>query len=89
MWTFALAENILRDIRFTARILLKNLSFSIIAVLTLALGVGANTAMFSLLDQVVLRLLPISRPRAACHRQRDRKPLRQQLRPQHHFLADV
>ena len=62
MWTFASFESILSDIRFGLRTLCKNPSFSIVAMLTLALGIGANTAMFSLLDQVVLRLLPVSRP---------------------------
>jgi hypothetical protein len=63
--------------------------FSLVAIATLALGIGANTAMFSLLDQVVLRLLPVSDPERLVIVRRDRQPLRQQLRPQHHFLADV
>jgi predicted permease len=51
-----------RDIRFGFRTLRRNPSFSLVAVATLALGIGANTAMFSLLNQVVLRLLPVQRP---------------------------
>ena len=50
------------DIRYGLRTLRKNLLFSAVAILSLALGIGANTAMFSLLDQVVLRLLPVSHP---------------------------
>jgi predicted permease len=44
------------------RTLAKNPAFTLVALATLALGIGANTAMFSLLDQVVLRLLPVSHP---------------------------
>ena len=43
--------------RYGARSLAKNPAFSLVAIATLALGIGANTAMFSLLNQVVLRLL--------------------------------
>ena len=55
-------ESFLRDARYAVRGFVKTPGFTIVAVLTLALGIGANTAVFQLLDAVRLRSLPISRP---------------------------
>src|SRR5262247_4721491 len=55
-------DEMFQDLRYGARMLLKNKSFTAVAVLSLALGIGANTAIFQLLDAVRLRTLPVKAP---------------------------
>src|SRR4029078_11390908 len=55
-------ETLARDLLYTLRALGRNPGFSVVAVLSLALGIGANVAIFSLINAVMLRTLPVKEP---------------------------
>ena len=55
-------DDLWQDLRYAARDIRGNSGFAAVAVLSLALGIGANTAIFSLIDAVMLRSLPVSHP---------------------------
>jgi hypothetical protein len=59
--------NPVRDLRDGVRTLRQNPGFTIVAILLLALGIGATTAIFQLIDTVRLRTLPVADPAAAYH----------------------
>src|SRR6266852_2550492 len=61
MWSFASLETFWRDLRYGARALGKNPGFTMVAVLAIALGIGVNAGIFSVLNGVALKLLPVPR----------------------------
>jgi putative ABC transport system permease protein len=61
-WGWTWLETLGQDVRYAIRALRHSPGFAIVAILSLALGIGANTAIFSLIDSVILKALPVSHP---------------------------
>src|SRR5438034_9268180 len=61
-WGWAWLEQIVSDLRYALRQLSRSPGFTVAVVLSLALGIGANTAVFSLIDAVMLKMLPVKSP---------------------------
>src|SRR5207249_3139929 len=64
MWTWTFGEQLVQDIRYGLRTIAANKTFSAMAILSLALGIGANTAIFSFMDSILLRSLPVPDPQS-------------------------
>ena len=62
MWRWNWLETFWQDVRYGLRLLRQSPAFTVVAVITLALGIGANSAIFNVLDAVLLRLLPVKEP---------------------------
>jgi predicted permease len=62
VWAIAWLDNLIQDLRFAIRGIRKSPLFATVVVLTLALGIGANTAIFTIIDSVMLRAIPVSNP---------------------------
>src|ERR1700676_692265 len=62
MWGFGFWERLWQDLRYAVRVLRKSRGFTAVAVLSLALGIRANTAIFALINALMLRSLPVQHP---------------------------
>src|SRR6188508_2947706 len=62
LWSWLLLEQLAQDLRYAVRMMFKNRAFTALAALSLALGIGANTAIYSFMDSILLRSLPVSDP---------------------------
>jgi predicted permease len=63
-WGWTLVEQLAQDLRYAARTIRRNPAFTLLATLSLALGIGANTAIYSFMDALLARALPVADPRS-------------------------
>jgi hypothetical protein len=64
MWTWTFWEQLAQDLRYALRTMANNKAFTALAALSLALGIGANTAIYSFMDSILLRSLPVQDPQS-------------------------
>jgi macrolide transport system ATP-binding/permease protein len=64
MWTWTLAEQLAQDLRYGLRMMASHPLFTAMAALSLALGIGANTAIYSFMDAILMRSLPVRDPQS-------------------------
>src|SRR4029450_12069630 len=62
LWTWTPLEQLAQDLRYGVRTMIRNRAFTALAALSLALGIGANTAIYSFMDSILLRALPVDDP---------------------------
>jgi putative ABC transport system permease protein len=95
MWGWASWEILMQDLGYALRALRRNPGFAAVAILSLALGIGANTAIFSLIDSVLLKTLPVSHPEqllqvtSALYREAFSNPVWEQVRDRQQVFSSI
>jgi putative ABC transport system permease protein len=93
VWGWAWLDSLVQDVRYGGRALAANPGFTLTAVLSLALGIGANTAIFSIVNAVMLRSLPVADPHRLVELQADNgvftNPIWEQVRDHQQALSGV